>query len=73
MNQIWKCNALDLADMIAKRDVSCVEVIDAHLARIEAVNASVNAIVRVLADEARAAAAAADRSGARRGLPSRPQ
>jgi amidase len=47
--------------MIARRDVSCVEVIDAHLARIEAVNPRVNAIVRVLAEPARAAALAADR------------
>jgi amidase len=36
-------------------------VVDAHLARIEAVNPKLNAVVRVLADTARAAAAAADR------------
>jgi len=61
MNQLWQFTALDLAAMIARRDVSCVEVIDAHLGRIETVNPRVNAIVRVLADEARAAALVADR------------
>ena len=36
-------------------------MVDAHLARIDAVNPALNAIVRVLADEARAAAVLADR------------
>jgi amidase len=36
-------------------------VVDAHLARIDAVNPALNAVVRVLADEARAAAALADK------------
>jgi amidase len=34
--------------------------VDAHLARIDAINPALNAVVRVLADEARAAAALAD-------------
>ena len=37
-----------------------VQVVDAHLGRIEAVNGHLNAVVRVLADQARAAADAAD-------------
>jgi amidase len=37
-----------------------VEVVNAHLARIDAVNPTLNAIVKVLADEARAAAELAD-------------
>ena len=61
MNPLWTRTALELADMIARREVSCMEVVDAHLGRIEAVNPSVNAIVRVLADEARTAAKEADR------------
>jgi len=61
MDELWKHGALDLARLIARREVSCAEVVGAHLARIEAVNPRVNAIVRVLADEARAAATAADR------------
>lgn len=61
MQSLWKYSALELAALIARRDVSCVEVIDAHLVRIAAVNPGLNAIVRVLADEARAAAVAGDR------------
>ncbi|WP_421882173.1 amidase [Methylibium sp.] len=61
MQALWQHSALDLAALIARRDVSCVEVIEAHLARIEAVNPRVNAIVRLLANDARAAAVAADR------------
>jgi amidase len=36
-------------------------VVDAHLSRIDAVNPGLNAVVRVLADEARVGAALADR------------
>ena len=60
MQDLWKLPALDLARHIAARDVSCVEVVDAHLKRIDEVNPSLNAIVHVLRDEARAAAQAAD-------------
>ena len=52
--------------------MSSREVVDAHLERIEAVNGHLNAIMLVLADEARAAADAADRSapaGALHGVP----
>lgn len=59
-NELWRQNALELADLIRRREVSSREVIDAHLARIDAVNPSVNAVVRVLTDSARAAADAAD-------------
>jgi amidase len=50
-----------MAQRIANRDLSSAEVVNAHLARIDAVNPVLNAIVRVLADEARAAAELADR------------
>src|ERR1700726_2498779 len=61
MGEIWQLSAAELAHRIAHRQLSSVEVVDAHLARIDAVNPALNAIVRVLADEARAAAALADR------------
>ena len=66
MQTLWKYGALELASLIARRDVTCVEVIDAHLARIDAVNPRLNAIVRVLAESARAAAVAADKQVASR-------
>ena len=60
MTELWKLPALELARQIAAREVSCAEVVDAHLQRIRAVNPALNAIVRVLDSEARTAARAAD-------------
>ena len=61
MTELWRRSAAELALLIATRQASSAEVVEAHLARIEAVNPRLNAVVRVLADDARAAAAAADR------------
>ena len=61
MQDLWRLSASDLAKQIATKQVSSAEVIEAHLARIESVNPKVNAVVRLLADEARAAANEADR------------
>ncbi|MGD9702520.1 MAG: amidase [Acidimicrobiia bacterium] len=58
--ELWRESALGLAEMIRTGKVSSREVVDAHLARIGQVNPHVNAVVRLLADEARAAADAAD-------------
>jgi len=60
MQALWKLPALELARHIAAKEISCVEVVEAHLGRIDEVNPSLNAIVHVLRDEARAAARAAD-------------
>ena len=60
MTELWKLGALELAEKIRAKDVSSREVLDAHLDRVEQVNPSLNAVVRVLADEARAAADRAD-------------
>src|SRR5436309_6367156 len=60
MSEIWRLTAIELAQHIARRELSSAEVVDAHLARIDAINPALNAVVRVLADEARAAAALAD-------------
>ena len=46
--------------MIREREVSAAEVMEAHLTRIEQVNPSLNAIVTLVADEARHAAGQAD-------------
>jgi amidase len=62
---LWQREAGELALMIAGRQVTSAEVVEAHLARIEMVNPRVNAIVRVLAEEARAGAARADEAVAR--------
>ena len=61
MREIWQHSAIELAELIAKRQLSSLEVVNAHLSRIDAVNPALNAVVRVLADDARAAAVSADR------------
>ena len=64
MNELWRKSAGELARLIAGREVSSTEVVEAHLARIDVVNPGLNAVVRVLAHEARAAAREADRKTA---------
>jgi len=60
MTALWQLGALELAEKIRTKEVSSRDVLEAHLARVEDCNGALNAIVRVLADEARAAADAAD-------------
>jgi amidase len=62
VNELWRNSAVELAAMIRDREVSSREVVEAHLDRIEAVNPHLNAIVRLLPDQALAAADAADRA-----------
>src|ERR1051325_10486293 len=54
-------SATALAERIAKGELSAVEVVEAHIARIEQVNAQLNAVVVKRYDAARAEAKAADR------------
>ena len=61
---LWSRSAAWLARAIAAREVSSLEVVDACLARIEAVNPRINAVVRLAAD-ARDRARAADAALAR--------
>src|SRR5215218_6998179 len=60
MGDLWQLGAGELAQMIARREVTSREVVDAHLDRIEAINPALNAITEVLADRARREARAAD-------------
>lgn len=60
MTELWQHSAATLASMIARGDTSSREVVEAHLARIDAVNPRVNAIVEVRPDEVRRAADEAD-------------
>ena len=57
--------ATDLARSIAAREISAVEVMEAHLSRIDRVNPTVNAIVTLLPGQARQGAEAADAAVAR--------
>ncbi len=62
MSELWQMGALELAGAIRAGDVSSREVVEAHLMRVDKVNGDLNAIVRLLADEALTAADAADRA-----------
>jgi amidase len=64
---LWRLGAVELAGAIRSGQVSCREVIEAHLRRIEAVNPAINAVVVVLAEQALDTAAAADRKAAQGG------
>lgn len=60
MNDPTFSSATELAAAVRKKQLSSVEVVEAHLKQIEAVNPRLNAVVHVLADSARAAARDAD-------------
>ncbi len=60
--ELWRYDAVALATMIRAREVSAREVIAAHIARIEAVDGAVNAIVTRTFEAAMARAAAADQA-----------
>ena len=62
---LWRAGAAQLAAAVRARDVSAREAVEAHLARIEAVNQRLNAVTVVLADQALAAAGRADEAIAR--------
>jgi amidase len=62
MSELWQKGALELAGLIRSSEVSSREVVEAHLVRVDKVNGQLNAIVRLLADEALTASDAADRA-----------
>jgi fatty acid amide hydrolase len=63
-DEIILLGAAELAAKIAAGEITAREAVDAHIARIEAVNAKINAVVVQRYDEARAEAEAADASRA---------
>ena len=60
MSDIWQMSATQIADAVRLKRLSAVEVTQAHLARIDAVNADINAIVQEFPEEALDAARAVD-------------
>ena len=50
----------EMAEAIKKREISCIDVVDTILERIEKINPKINAYCTVLTDEARKAAKEAD-------------
>lgn len=65
MTALWALGAVEIARLIRLGQVSAREAAQAALARLHQVNPAINAVVRVLDDEALAAADAADAARAR--------
>ena len=65
MSELWELSAFELGTAIRDRTVSSREVVEAHLDRMEKVNADVNAVTVTLADEALSDADEADAAIAR--------
>lgn len=60
MTDLFRLTATDLAHRVRQRSLSAVEVTEAHLARMDAVNPAINAVVEECRDEALGAARAVD-------------
>jgi amidase len=65
---IW-LDATALAELVRKREVSPLELVDSAIARIERLNPQLNAVVTPMFDEARAVAQSALPDGPFRGVP----
>jgi amidase len=62
MQDLWRKTARELVTLVGKREVSPVEVLDAHLGVIDRLNPTLNAIVTLVADRAREDAFAAEKA-----------
>ena len=67
MTDLCFSSAVELRRLVAKRALSCRELLDAHIARIEALNPALNAVVTTSFDFARAQADALDQHPERHG------
>ena len=65
MSEIIYASAKTMARAIQNKEVSAVELVDSHLARIEEVNPALNAVVQLATERARAEASEADAALAR--------
>src|SRR5262245_19361566 len=54
MAELWRMSAVQVVDLLRRREVKPLELVEAALARIEATNPKLNAIVTVCAERARA-------------------
>ena len=72
MNELLRLSATQQARLIRQRDVTSVELVTAHLERLEEVNPRINAAIEVFRDQALEAARVADQlpaSGPLHGVP----
>lgn len=64
-SEICSLTALEMARRLRRRELSAIEVMEAHLERIERLNSQVNAIVTLVPEQAMSGARAADEALAR--------
>ena len=69
MNELCLRSAVDLAGLLARREASCVDVMDAHLAQIAEFDPRLNAIVTLDVDRAHDISAGYDANYSRDSLP----
>ena len=67
--ELTRYDGLGLAELVRRREVSATELLDASIARVEALNPEINAVVTRLYDQARAAIAAGLPAGPFTGVP----
>ena len=67
--ELARYDGLGLAELVRRREVSATELLDASIARVEALNPEINAVVTRLYDQARAAIAAGLPAGPFTGVP----
>ena len=67
--ELARYDGLGLAELVCRREVSAAELLDASIARVEALNPEINVVVTRLYDQARAAIAAGLPAGPFTGVP----
>ena len=67
IDEICCLSAAELGGLIRRKEVSPVEVVDAHIERIEALEPKLNSFITVAGDQARNAARTAEKEVARGG------
>ena len=69
MTQFWELDALGQADLVKRGEASAVELVDAAVARVEALNPRINCLAAPMFEEARATARAGAPHGPLAGVP----
>ena len=69
MTQVWELDAVGQAELVRNGKVSALELVDAAIARVEALNPSLNCLATSMFDEARTRAKGALPPGALSGVP----
>jgi amidase len=69
MTEVWELDALGQADLVSRREVSALELVNAAIARVEALNPRLNCVATPMFEEARKRAQSKLPSGPLSGVP----